>query len=163
MAENPKNQLISDATDSMPETDMLKMTIPHLIKPEDLNHHGTLFAGQMARWLIEAGLILSSRLIGKPEDIVCVQLNAMTFKKPVNNGDLIEIRSMISYLGSTSIMVYSRVLREQETIPLITNSATFVTVNKDGRPYKHGLKLPDAYITEHRDIYEEALKIRGQK
>ena len=163
MADNSKDQLKADPIDLLLDEEMLKLSIPHLVKPEDLNHHGTLFAGQMARWLIEAGLILSSRLTGKPEDIVCVRLNAMTFKKPVNNGDLIEIRSMISFLGSTSIMVYSQVLRKQETVPVITNSATFVTVDKDGRPYKHGLKLPDRYIDENRDIYEEALKIREQK
>jgi len=162
MAENPNKQLKANPTDSPLDEDMLELTIPHLVKPEDLNHHGTLFAGQMARWLIESGLILSSRLVGRPEDIVCVQLNAMTFKKPVNNGNLIEIRSMISYLGSTSIMVYSQVLREPETIPLITNSATFVTVDKDGRPYKHGLKLPEGYFTKNRDVCEEALKIRGR-
>jgi len=37
MAENPKNQMKSDPTDSMTETDMLELTIPHLVKPEDLN------------------------------------------------------------------------------------------------------------------------------
>ena len=163
MTENRKKQSNTDPTNSLIDEDMLELTIPHLVKPEDLNHHGTLFAGQMARWLIEAGLILSSRLTGKPEDIVCVQLNAMTFKKPVNNGDLIEIRSMISYLGSTSMMVYSRVLRKQETSPLITNNATFVTVGKDGRPYKHGLRLPEDYIDKNRDVCEEALKIRERK
>ena len=163
MTENQKKQSKANQTESLLDEDMLKLTIPHLVKPEDLNHHGTLFAGQMARWLIESGLILSSRLTGKPEDIVCVQLNAMTFKKPVNNGDLIEIRSMISYLGSTSLMVYSQVLRKQEKNPVITNSATFVTVNKDGRPYKHGLKLSDSYIAKNRDVCEKAVKIRGQK
>jgi acyl-CoA hydrolase len=30
----------------------------HLIRPEDLNHHGALFAGQMAKWLVEAGLMV---------------------------------------------------------------------------------------------------------
>ena len=163
MAEGPNTQLKAGTTDSPLDEDMLELAIPHLVKPEDLNHHGTLFAGQMARWLIEAGLILSSRLTGKPEDIVCVQLNAMTFKKPVNNGNLIEIQTMVSYLGSTSLMVYSQVLREPETIPVITNSATFVTVDKDGRPYMHGLKLPDSYIAKHRDVCEEALKIRRQR
>jgi len=163
MAADQNKQLKADPNEYLIPEEFLKLSIPHLVKPEDLNHHGTLFAGQMARWLIEAGLILSSRLTGKPEDIVCVQLNGMTFKKPVNNGDLIEIQSMVSYLGSTSIMVYSQVLRKQETIPLITNSATFVTVGKDGRPYKHGLKLPDEYIAENSDMCEEALKIRGQK
>ena len=58
---------------------MMKSTISHLIKPEDLNHRGTMFAGQIAKWLVEAGLIAASRLTGKPKDIVCVQLNGMTF------------------------------------------------------------------------------------
>ena len=162
MAENSNKHLKADQTDSPLDEDMLELTIPHLVKPKDLNHHGTLFAGQMARWLIESGLILSSSLVGKPEDIVSVQLNAMTFKKPVNNGDLIEIRSMISYLGSTSIMVFSQVMREPEKIPLITNSATFVTVDKEGRPYKHGLTLSEGYTAKNRDVCEEALKIRGR-
>ena len=72
---------------------MLESVVLHLIRPEDLNHHGSLFAGQMAKWLVEAGLITASRLVGKPEDVVCVQVNGLTFKKPLNNGDLIEIKS----------------------------------------------------------------------
>ena len=27
--------------------------ISHLVKSEDLNHHGTLFAGRTAEWLVE--------------------------------------------------------------------------------------------------------------
>lgn len=142
---------------------ILDSVVSRLVRPEDLNHHGTLFAGQMAKWLIEAGLIMASRLTGKPEDIVCVQLNGMTFKKPVNNGDLIEVKSRVAYLGSTSIMIYSEVIRQQDDVPLVTNMATFVTVSKDGQPYKHGLKLNQEYIARNRDIYEEALKIRGAR
>jgi acyl-CoA hydrolase len=44
----------------------------HVIRPEDLNHHGTLFAGKMSMWVVEAGLIAASRLVSRPEDIVCV-------------------------------------------------------------------------------------------
>ena len=142
---------------------MLESTISHLIMPIDLNHHGTMFAGQMAKWLVEAGLIMASKLTGKPGDIVCVHLNGMTFKKPVNNGDLIEIKSRVAYLGSTSIPVYSQVFRKQDTAPLVTNMATFVTVDKEGRPYKHGLELAEEYIAKNHDIYEEAFKIRGSK
>jgi acyl-CoA hydrolase len=79
----------------MPE----ETVVLHLIRLEDLNHHWTLFAGQMAKWLVEAGLIAASRLVGTPEDILCVQLKSMTFKKPVSNGDLIEIKSRIAFLG----------------------------------------------------------------
>ena len=142
---------------------MLESAILHLVKPEDLNHHGTLFAGQMAKWLVEAGLITASRLGGKPEDVVCVRLNGMTFKKPINNGDLIEIKSKVSHLGSTSITVSSQVFRQQDISPLVSSMATFVTVDKANKPYKHGFKLPEEYIARNRDIYQEALKMRPAK
>ena len=142
---------------------IMESTILHLIRPEDLNHHGTMFAGQMAKWLVEAGLMTASCLIGKPEDIVCVQLNGMTFKKPLNNGDLISIRSRIAFLGNSSIIVCSQVFRRPDVAPIVSNMATFVTVNKQNKPYEHGFKLTEEYIANNRDIYEEALKTRKSK
>lgn len=140
---------------------MLEETvIAHLIRPQDLNHHGTLFAGQMASWLVESGFIAAARLYGKPEDIVCVQLNAMNFKKPINQGDIIEIRAKVAHLGSTSITVSSQVFRKGEESPLVANMATFVTVDKQNKPYRHGLKLSADYIADNRQIYDEALKLR---
>ena len=41
--------------------------------------------------------------------------------------------------------------------------ATFVTVDKEGKPYAHGLKLPQEYIVQTRTIFKEALKVRGQR
>lgn len=139
---------------------MLESTIMHLVRPEDLQHHGTLFAGQMAKWLVEAGFITASRPCGKPEDVVCVQLDEMTFDKPINNGDIIEIKSKIAYLGSTSITVYSAVYVKQDTSPLVSNMATFVTVDKQHKPYKHGFKLSKEYIAKNNVIYQKAIKMR---
>jgi acyl-CoA hydrolase len=141
----------------------LQSEIMHLVRPEDLNHHGTMFAGQMSKWLVEAGLITASRLGGKPEDVVCVRLNGMTFKKPVNNGDLLTIKSRVAFLGATSITVHSQVYRLQDMAPIISNTATYVTVDKQNKPYKHGLELTPEYIKRNRAIYEEALKIRDAK
>jgi acyl-CoA hydrolase len=147
----------------MPDEALLESVTLHLIRPEDLNHHGTMFAGQIAKWLIEAGLIAASKLVGKPEDVVCVQVNSLTFKKPLNNGDLIEIRSRIAHLGSSSITVYSEILRKKDTVPVVSNIATFVTVDKQNKPYKHGFQLSEEYIARNRDIYAAALKTRGEK
>jgi acyl-CoA hydrolase len=147
----------------MPEEAVLESVTLHLIRPEDLNHHGTMFAGQIAKWLIEAGLIAASKLVGKPEDVVCVQVNSLTFKKPLNNGDLIEIRSRIAYLGSSSITVYSEILRKKDAVSVVSNIATFVTVDKQNKPYKHGFQLNEGYIARNRDIYDAALKTRREK
>jgi acyl-CoA hydrolase len=138
---------------------MLKETIiSHLVKPEDLQHHGTLFAGRMAEWLVEACFIAACRLVGRPEDVVCVQVYGINFTNPIHNGDVVEIRSRVARVGKTSITVHGRAYIPGVTEPSVTGMATFVTLDKQGRPYEHGFSLPESYIAEHRDIYEEACR-----
>jgi acyl-CoA hydrolase len=140
---------------------MLKETvISHLIKPEDLQHHGTLFAGQMAKWLVEACFVSASRFVGRPEDVVCVQIHGMSFKKPAQNGDIIEIKSRVAFAGTTSIMVYGEAFINEDKIPAVSGMATFVTVDKHNIPYSHGLTLPEEYKEQNHEIYEKAVKFR---
>ena len=139
---------------------LLESITLHLVKPEDLNHHGTLFAGQTSRWLIEAGVITVASLIGKPEDVVCVKINGMTFKKPINNGDLLEIRSKVAHMGITSMTIFSEIIRRQDNVSMVTNFATFVIVDDRNKPYSHGLKLPEEYTAKNRQICEEAARMR---
>ena len=134
--------------------------ISHLIRPEDLQHHGTLFAGRMAEWFVETCFIAACRLVGKPEDVVCVQIHGMNFRRPANNGDIIEIKSKIAYLSRTSITVHGKVFINQDQEPAVLGMLTFVTVDKANKPYAHGLVLPEEYISQNRDIYEDAVKIR---
>jgi len=145
------------------DVSLLESITAHLVKPEDLNHHGTLFAGQMAKWLVEAGVITAARLIGRPEDVVCVKINGLTFKKPINNGDLLEIRSKIVNLGLTSITVFSEVIRRQDKLSVVSNYATFVAVDRNNKPYKHGFALPEEYIALNTELCNEALKIREMR
>jgi acyl-CoA hydrolase len=137
--------------------------ISHLIKPEDLQHHGTLFAGQMAKWLVEACFVSASRLVGKPDDIVCVQIHGISFKRPAQNGDILEIKSRVVYTGITSITVYGEAFINESKIPAVYGMATFVTVNEQNVPYKHNLSLSKEYITKNREICEEAARMRQQK
>jgi len=139
---------------------MKKTVISHLVKPEDLQHHGTLFAGQMAKWLVEACFISASRLVGKPEDVVCVQIHGITFKKPAQNGDIAEIKSSIAFTGETSITVYGEVFINEDEFPSISGMATFVTVDENNKPYAHGKVLTEKYIRENREVYEKALQLR---
>ena len=140
---------------------MLEETvISHLIKPEDLQHHGTLFAGRMADWFVETCFIAACRLVRRPEDVLCVQIHGINFKKPATNGDILEIKAKTAFLGAKSITVYGQAFINEEKIPAVSGMATFVTVGKDHKPYEHGLVLPEEYITQNRKIYEEALKIR---
>jgi len=143
---------------------MLKETVIfHLVKPEDLQHHGTLFAGRMAEWFVEACFIAACRLVGRPEDVVCVQIHGMSFDKPATNGDIMRIRAKIALLGARSITVNGQAFVNEDETPAVSGMVTFVTIDKQGKPYEHGLRLPDEYIAQNREIYEEALKVKGDK
>ena len=61
---------------------MEELTIYHLVKSEDLNHHGTLFAGRGAEWLVEAGFIAAANLL-PPQFILCLKIHGMEFTRPV--------------------------------------------------------------------------------
>ncbi len=140
---------------------MLKKTIiSHLVKPEDLQHHGTLFAGRMAEWLVEACFIAACQFVGKPEDVVCVKVHGISFKKPINDGNIIEIRARVAYVGTTSITVYGRTFNSQEQIPSVLGMVTFATADRQGKSCAHGLSLSEEYIAKHRNIYDMALKVR---
>jgi acyl-CoA hydrolase len=140
---------------------MLRETvISHLVKPEDLQHHGTLFAGRMAEWLVETCFISACRFIGRPEDIVCIKVHGITFTKPINNGDILEIRARVALVGTTSLTVYGQASCPDDKAPRVYGMATFVTVDKDVKPYAHGLKLPVEYIARNRDIYDAAVQAR---
>ena len=80
-----------------------------LVKSEDLNHHGTLFAGRTAEWFVEAAFIAAACEINSPESIVCVNIHGLQFKQSVGKGDIICFRSRISRVGTTSIVVHATV------------------------------------------------------
>ncbi len=142
---------------------MEETIISHLVKPEHLQHHGTLFAGRMAEWLVETCFIAACRFLGKPEDVVCVQVHGIYFRKPINNGDIVEIKARIALVGDTSMTVYGQAFTGREESPSVSGMATFVSVDKQGKPYAHGLSLSPDYIRQNQAIYNEALMVRGKE
>lgn len=56
------------------------------VKSEDLNHHGTLFAGRTAEWFVESGFIAAAS-ISDPKAVVCLKVHGMLFTKPVKPGE----------------------------------------------------------------------------
>lgn len=139
-----------------------EISISHLVKSEDLNHHGTLFAGRMAEWLVEGCFIAASKLVGKPEDVVCVQIHGMTFHRSATKGDIVELRTRVACLGNKSITVWGKVLVNENPEPAVTGMATFVTVDEQGRSYAHGLSLSEEYIQQNKEIYELAMRMKNR-
>jgi len=132
-----------------------KHTSMHLVKGEDLNHHGTLFAGRTAEWFVETGFIAAAS-VTKPENIVCLKIHGMTFTRPINKGDLVTFTSRVVLTGRTKIVVYVEVIVDEKVV--VEGFITFVHVDLDGRPLPHNLDFVPA-TAEEKALYEEAKKI----
>lgn len=142
---------------------MLKETrTTRLVKSQDLNHHGTLFAGRIAEWFTESCFLSASRYFGKAEDLVCVKLHGLTFTKPTLPGDALEIVAVPARTGTKSLTIGANVYINDDPVPAVHGFATFVSVDQDGKPYPHGLQLPADWIAQHRELCEEAERQQSQ-
>lgn len=110
----------------------------HLVKSEDLNHHGTLYAGRTAEWFVESGFVAAASLT-KPENVVCLKIHGMRFSRPVQRGDLICFTSRIAHAGTTSLVAYIKSEVKGETV--VDGFITFIHVGADGRTFPHGVAV----------------------
>lgn len=113
-------------------------TTHHLVKGEDLNHHGTLFAGRGAEWFVESGFVAASNMTN-PENTVCLNIHGLLFTRPVVKGSIIRYESKVVYTGRTSIVVYVKVMLSKNEDFVLDGFMTFIHVNKEGRSTPHGL------------------------
>jgi acyl-CoA hydrolase len=126
----------------------------HLVKGEDLNHHGTLYAGRGAEWMVEAGFIAASMLTNT-ENIVCLRINSLLFRKPIQQGQLVKCESRIVFAGRTSLIAYVKVSNARNEEFIVDGFFTFVHVNIDGRPMPHGIRV-EPNNPEEANIQEQA-------
>ena len=127
-------------------------TSVHLVKGEDLNHHGTLYAGRTAEWFVESGFI-SAASMTKPENIVCLKIHGMTFTRPIRKGDLVTFSSRVVLTGETKICSYIQVTVKDKVV--VRGFITFVHVDLEGKPLPHGLDFVP-HTDEEKALYEEA-------
>ena len=139
---------------------MKKYETSHLVKGEDLNHHGTLFAAKATAWLIEAGFVTAACEHGKPEEIVLRGLQEMTFDKPVAKGSVVCYEGQVIYVGKTSLMVW---VKGQDAISkeqFMEGFITFVTIDSQTSQKKtHQISLDQVQDAEELTLRERALKI----
>ncbi len=122
------------------------------VKSEDLNHHGTLFAGRSAEWFIESGLMAASQHL-EADNIVCVKVNSMEFTKPIHLGDIACYESRAVIAGRSSLVVNIRVLVNGEC--RINGFITYVNVDENGKSFPHGVVLTPE-TEEEFDLIEQA-------
>jgi acyl-CoA hydrolase len=137
-----------------PET----LVTTRLVKSEDLNHHGTLFAGRTAEWFVESGFIAATSILN-PQSVVCLNIHGMFFTSPARSGDILKFSSAIVYTGRTSVTVYVHVEKRGEQKPLVDGYVTFIHVDEDTRPCPHMLGIEPVTEEEIR-LHEIAKALR---
>ncbi len=115
-------------------------SICRLVKSEDLNHHGTLFAGKTAMWVVESGFIAAAALT-HPENIVCINVHGMLFKKPVRSGQIIRLDSKVVLASRTRLVSHVKMLDNATGEACMEGFLSFVHVDLNAKAAPHGIVL----------------------
>lgn len=116
--------------------DVTEFTTYHLVKSEDLNHHGTLYAGRNAEWFVESGFIAAAG-ITRPENIVCLKIHGMSFTRPVRKGEVISFHSKVILTGKSRLVAFVQMKSHEDVV--VQGFITFVHVDAEGKPLPHGM------------------------
>ncbi len=113
-------------------------TMQHLVKTEDLNHHGTLYAGRASEWFVEAGFIAAAQHL-RPEMVYCRNVHGMTFQHPVHLGEIASFTSKAVLAGRTSLVCF--IVMKVQDAEIVRGFITFINVDAEGQSQPHGLTI----------------------
>lgn len=115
-----------------------------LIKPQDLNAHGTLFGGSVLSWIDEESAIFVSCQLGRG-NLVTKFMSEIDFVSSAKLGDIIEIGMETVRFGTSSITVRCVVRNKfsKDTI-LKIDKIVFVHLDEEGHPAPHGVTHENA-------------------
>lgn len=129
-----------------------------LVKSEDLNHHGTLFAGRTAEWFVEAGFIAVASIL-PPNNIVCLKIHGLYFTKPANPGEIVRFIAKIVNTGKSSIHTYIEVYKMNDTAPIVSGFITFVHVDENTKACPHGITIKPTN-EEEQALFDQAQQLK---
>jgi acyl-CoA hydrolase len=110
-----------------------------LIKYEDLNARGTLFGGQVLKWIDEEASIFCICQLNT-RSIVTKAMSEVNFVASAKTGDIIEIGCELVQFGTTSVTISCEVRNKDTKQTIIKiDKIVFVAVDENGRPKAHGI------------------------
>jgi acyl-CoA thioesterase YciA len=118
----------------------MKYRTRKLIKPGDLNSRGTLFGGQLLKWIDEEAAIFAICQLGSP-NIVTKAMSEIDFVTTAKNGDVIEFGMDLVKFGVTSVTLCCNVRNKNTKESIIRiDKIVFVLLDENGRPKSHNKK-----------------------
>jgi acyl-CoA thioesterase YciA len=119
-----------------PQTGRGEPAIRSVPMPSDANSNGDIFGGWVLSQMDIAGGTIAARYArGR---VVTVAVDAMTFHRPIQIGDLVSIYGKVSRLGRTSITIDLETVVERQLEPgeikVTEGKYIFVAIDANGDP-----------------------------
>ncbi len=112
------------------------------IKPEDLNPNGSLFGGQLLRWIDEEAAIFAMCQLKNNPHIVTKFISEIDFKSSARTGDIVEMGMEVAAFGRSSVTLSCEVRNKVTKEKIITiDKIVFVAVDENGRSTPHGCTM----------------------
>ncbi|GAB3018513.1 acyl-CoA thioesterase [Niabella terrae] len=109
--------------------------------PDILNHHHTMFGGQVLLMMTETAFMTATRFARK--SFVIAKADNIQFKKPIPAASLVELIGSVQSTGNTSLQVEVRVfvesMSEDGRQQAVGGLFTLVAIGKDHRPVSLGI------------------------
>lgn len=123
-------------TNDPPEGPQGTLTLRISAMPADTNANGDIFGGWVMARMDQAGGIAGvERAQGR---VVTVKVDAMTFLRPMQVGDVLEVYTAVTRVGRTSMTIqieaWAQRFRTDRREKVTEATFTFVAVDDGGRP-----------------------------
>lgn len=113
-----------------------RVTLSHMMGPQDANSLGNVHGGVIMKLADEAGGLVAVRHAQAPA--VTVAVDSMTFMHPIRIGNFVQFNAELTYVGRSSMEVRVEVISENPITGdrLISNTAyyVYVALDTDGKP-----------------------------
>ena len=127
-----------------------------LVLPNETNHYGNMFGGELLARMDRVGTIAAVRHSGCV--VVTAAVNSVSFNKIIPQGSMVTIEASLSRAFTSSMEVYIDVWVEDCGERIKSNEAiyTFVALNAEGKPVAVPEVIPETPLEKER--YEGALR-----
>lgn len=148
-----------------------RVTLSHMMGPQDANGLGNVHGGVIMKLADEAGGLAAIRHAQAPA--VTVAVDSMTFMHPIRIGNFVQFNAELTYVGRTSMEVRVEVISENPISGdrLISNTAyyVYVALDKDGKPksvptllYENEEQKRRAELAKERQAYRKQQQAQEQ-
>ena len=137
------------------------------VQSMDCNARGTLFGGQLLKWLDEVAGVTGMRHCGY--HVTTAAVDNIQFKRAVPLGHLIRLTGRVTYVGNTSMEIrtdcYLEDLEKGLFYPVNRAYFTEVAVDENGRPTKvpYGLEAETPGEEEEMKGAVKRIELRKQR